>query len=408
MMLWKAQTHFILSVAASLTLSAVHAGAAVNAPKGKSMTQVVTAANAFGIDLLGKLAKGKPDGNCFLSPYSIQQALLLADNGAAGVTKSEIGAVLHLGATPLSEVNTQSNALRGSLHAADPQVKISVANAIWADQSFQFNPSYEETCRKFYAAQAQTVALHQTSGANTINAWVAQKTEGKIKQIVSPAALRLAKAVLTNAVYFHGSWTTPFKAHDTRPQPFHLTPQTTAQVPTMSRTGAIDYAKTTNWEAVALPYGGGRLRMIAILPSEDNSLNAFLGSLTAGEWSAITQQLKPTRLSLFLPKVHVDYAASLKPALSSLGMKTAFLDSADFTPMGGRNDIKIFDVLHKTTLDIDEEGTTAAAATAVIMQPKAMMAPPSLTVRIDRPFYCAIQDMQSGAVLFAGAIHNPG
>ena len=396
------------AVAALMFGAAVHAGAAANALGGKPMTHIASAANAFGIDLLGKLIQANPNGNCFISPYSVQQALLLADNGAAGVTKSQIGVALHLGATPLSEINAQAKALRESLASADPKVKISVANALWADRSYSFTASYQDVCHEFYDAQAQTVALHQASGAETINAWVKQKTEGKITSIVTPQALRQAVAVLTNAVYFHGFWTAPFKASDTRPQPFHLTPQTTRQVPTMTRTGRLDYAKGADWEAIALPYGGGRLRMVAVLPSETTSLNAFLGSLTPAKWSTVTGELKPTQLRLFLPKVHADYAASLKPVLNRLGMHDAFHDNADFTPMGGRDNILISDVLHKTTLDIDEEGTTAAAATAVVMSMKAILMAPPTTVRIDRPFFCAIQDTQTGLLLFAGAIRNPG
>ncbi|BDI28560.1 serine protease inhibitor [Capsulimonas corticalis] len=371
------------------------------------MTQVATAANAFGIDLLGKLTKAHPDANCFISPYSVQQALLLADNGAGGITRKQIGTVLHLGTTPLATINIQTKALRESLTSADPKVKIDIANALWADHSFLFTTSYQETCQEFYDAHTQSVALRKPSGAAAINAWVKQKTENKISEIVTPAALIEAVAVLTNAVYFHGSWTTAFKASDTHPQTFHLSGQSAQQIPTMRREGAIDYAKSSDWEAVALPYGGGRLRMIAVLPAESSSLSAFVETLSAARWSALAQQLQPTRLSLFLPKVHVEYSASLKPALDSLGMRSAFRGDADFTAMGSRKDLLISDVLHKTTLDVDEEGTTASAATAVIMTPKAIMLPPPLTVRIDRPFFCAIQDTQTGAVLFAGAIRKP-
>jgi serine protease inhibitor len=391
---------------AALVLGATVAACA--APNMRSKPMVASASNAFGIDLLGKLVKAAPDGNCFISPYSVQQALLLADNGAAGATKSQIGAVLHLGATSLSDVNAQSKAMRESLAAADPKVKISVANALWADRSFAFKPTYQETCREFYDALTQTVALHQPSGVAAINVWVAQKTEGKIKNIVSSDNLVQAKAVLTNAVYFHGVWTTPFPRASTYPQDFHTTPQTVKKIPLMSRQGMIEYAKTSAYEVVALPYGGGRLRMVAVLPAENSSVNGFVKSLTTARWSSLTSSLKPTQLRLFLPRVHVDYHANLVPVLKDLGMRDAFAMNADFSPMDGAKDLYMSAVLHKTTLDIDEDGTTAAAATAVIMRTKGIMMPPPITVRIDRPFYCAIQDTQTGTVLFAGAIHNPG
>ena len=403
---WNANAR-LLSLAAALTIGATASAGAANVHGGTSTSHIATSANAFGMDLLGKLVQAKPSENCFISPYSIQQALLLADNGAAGVTKTQIETVLHLESTPLTSINAQTKALRDSLTSADPKVKISVANALWADRSFKFSPSYQETCRAFFDAQARTVAFRQPSGAAAINAWVARKTEGKITKIVSREMLVLAKAVLTNALYFHGAWTTPFQRSGTYPQAFHLTPQSIQQAPTMSRQGMIDYAKSAGYEAVALPYGGGRLRMIAVLPDENSDVNAFVKSLTLARWSSLTDHLTPTRLRLFLPRVHADFGDSLRPELIGLGVHDAFRMNADFTPMDGHPDLYISDVLHKTTLDIDEEGATASAATAVIMQSKAMMMPPPVTVRFDRPFFCAIEDTRTGLLLFAGAIRKP-
>ncbi|BDI28561.1 serine protease inhibitor [Capsulimonas corticalis] len=387
-----------LPFAAALTLAALAPAAAQSKP------QVATAANAFGIDLLGKLIKAQPDDNCFISPYSVQQALLLADNGAGGITRKQIGTVLHLGTTPLATINAQAKSLRLSLASADPKVKISIANGLWADRSFKFGANYQETCRAFYAAQTQTVSLRQPSGAAAINAWAAQKTEGKIKTIVSPQDLESAVMVLTNALYFHGTWTDPFRAKDTEHQTFHLTPQKTEQTLTMTQMGMIDYAKTDDWEAVALPYGGGRLRMVVVLPSESQGLNAYVSSLTPDKWSVMAKRLRPTRLRLFLPKAHTEYGASLNPALGSLGMRQAFQSNADFSRIG--SGVLISDIVHKTTLDIDEKGTTAAAVTAVIGT-LSVAAPSPIIMRVDRPFFCAIQDTQTGVMLFAGVIRKP-
>ncbi|MEO7714943.1 MAG: serpin family protein [Capsulimonas sp.] len=398
-----------LAASALWVLISVAAGAAPSSHSHVSKDNIAAASNAFGIDLLGKLVKANPDGNCFISPYSVQEALLLTDNGVSGASKTQIASVLHLSRAPLSGINAQAKAQRASLVVADPKVKIAVANALWASTSTKFNATYQETCRYFYNAPARTVALTTPAGAAAINSWVASKTQGHIKTIVPKTGLpRATSAVLTNAVYFHGAWTTPFPHNDTYPQDFHLTSTKTKKVPTMSRKGGVDYVKTSSYEAVALPYGGGRLRMIVVLPSQNSSVNAYLKSLTAVQWSALSSQLKPTQMLLFMPRVHTNYSASLKPALVDLGMHAPFTASNDFLLMGMPQKSYISDVLHKTTLDIDEDGTTASAATAIVIASLSIHMPPPVVVRIDRPFYCAIQDKQTGLVLFAGAIRNPG
>ena len=399
--MWKNAAMHTLPFAALLTLGAPATAEARPKP------QITTAANAFGIDLLHKIIKAKPDGNCFISPYSIQQALLLADNGAGGVTKSQIGAVLHLGSAPLTEVNAQAKALRASLKFADPKVKIDVANALWADQSYKFSASYQKTCREFYGAQTRTVAFGQSSGAAAINAWASQNTRGKINHIVSPSDLAGEVSVLTNAVYFHGSWATPFNVYETQLRAFHLSSHKAEQVPMMTRLDMIDYVKVDGCEAVALPCGGGRLRMVVVLPAKTSSLNMWVNSLTPAKWSGLTGQLETTRVCLYLPRVHAHYDVSLKTALESLGMRTAFQSGADFTHMMPGLPLTLSDVLHETSLDIDEKGATAAAATAVSTGAYAAPLAPFVTLRIDRPFFCAIQDTRTGLMLFAGAIRKP-
>ena len=368
--------------------------------------QVAQADTDFGFRLLARLAPEKGHANVFFSPFSISQALGLALNGAAGTTRQGIASTLGLGAMTTGEVNAANGLLLPSLENPDPLVELNVANALWLQTGETFRPTFQSACKRFYGADTKTLNLRGPEGAPAINGWVKAKTHGKIDKLVSAFDLRGATAVLTNAVYFHGQWSTPFNKSATQPAPFTLTDGTQKQVPLMTRTGKLSYLKGDGFQAVRLPYGQGRLAMYVFLPDTPSGLDGFVSTATAARFDGWVGAMHPAQVSLFLPRFHADDSRRLKEPLSQMGMGKAFSRHADFSLMAERPNA-IGEVVHKATLDVDEEGTTATAATGVIMMRSlAMPYSPPVVVRVDHPFLCVLRDDATGAVLFLGAIRE--
>jgi len=360
---------------------------------------------AFGLSLIGKLTADEPAKNVFVSPFSVSQALGLAYNGAAGETQQQIGRALGIDGISQGDSNQANKNLLDSLQNQDPKFTISVANALWANQGITLNATYKERMRQYYNATADTLNLRDPSGAAAINDWVGKNTQGKITQIVTPEAVKYSAAVLTNAIYFHADWSQPFKKLSTHDGAFTLGDGTTKTLPMMSQTSGFSYLENDQFQAVRLPYGQGQIAMYVFLPKANDGLDAFVESATPANWDAWITKMQRTSLQLTLPKFKAEQSVTLNKPLIALGITDAFTDHADFNPMGLHGSF-ISQVIHKAVLDVDEEGTTAAAATAVIMHRAAMMAPKNKMV-VDHPFFCAIRDDQSGALLFAGAIRNP-
>ncbi len=368
--------------------------------------QVAQADTDFGFRLLARLVPEKPDANVFFSPFSISQALSLALNGAAGTTRQSITETLGLGSMTTGEVNAANGLRLPSLENPDPQVKLSVANALWLQTGETFRPTFQKACKQFYGADTRTLNLRGPSGAPTINGWVKAKTHGKIDNLVSASDLHRATSVLTNAIYFHGQWSTPFSKSATQTAPFTLADGMQKQVPLMTRTGKLSYLKENGFQAVRLPYGTGRLAMYVFLPDAPSGLNTFLATATAAHWNGWMAAMHPAQVSLFLPRFHADDSRRLKEPLSQMGMAKAFGRHADFSLMSEHPNA-IGEVIHKATLDVDEEGTTATAATGVIMlRSLAMPYLPPVIVRVDHPFLCVLRDDATGTVLFLGAIRE--
>ncbi len=366
----------------------------------------VTAANTdFGFRLLAALTKSEPHQNVFFSPFSVSNALTMTLNGAGGATQQAMNEALGLRALPRDEINQANGLLLPSLTHPDPQVELSVANALWANQGVTLAPAFQARCRQFYDARAETLDFHSPSAAATINGWVSENTRGKINRLVSSGDLVRSPAVLTNAVYFHGMWSRQFHKAATQDGPFTLEDGSTKTLPLMSQTGTYSYLATPQFQAVSLPYGAGRMSMYVFLPTPGADLTTVMTSLTAQEWQNRVGQMRPTLLTLFLPRFKAQYEARLKGPLTEIGMGMAFGEKADFTPMGLSRGF-IGEVIHKAILEVDEQGTVAAAATGVRMHSLAI-AVPNTVMRVDHPFFCAIRDNATGTVLFAGVIRDP-
>ena len=368
-----------------------------------NVRRVAQADTDFGFRLLARLAPDHSHANVFFSPFSLSQALAMTWNGAGGATQRDMGTTLGLAGLPPTKVNAANGLLLPSLENPDPQVELTVANALWIGGGGAFNPDFQRTCQQFYGADTTALDFGSPSAADTINGWVKDHTQGKIDQIVSPADLASATAVLTDAVYFHGQWGKAFEKTETHDAPFTLADGSQQIVPLMSQEDEFSYLETPTFQAVRLPYGQGRLAMYVFLPKSKTGLDALLQTATASQWDRWLTKMHVTYLSLSLPRFHADDQWTLNKPLSQMGMASAFGSGADFSPMGLPGDY-IQAVIHKATLDVDEEGTTATAATAVVMTESIRV---SKEMRVDHPFLCAIRDDATGTVLFLGAIRDP-
>ena len=360
----------------------------------------VTSANTrFGFKLLQDLREREPGANIFISPLSISIALTMTYNGAAGETEHAMAEVLEIGGLDRDTVNHSNAALRNSLEDPDPKVEISIANSIWSRQGVEFNADFLERNRVFFGAEVASLDFSALEATEIINEWVNTNTNGKIEKIVdriNPQTLLF----LVNAIYFKGNWQDEFNKSMTRQGIFHLSDGNEKRVEMMRREGEYPYFRGENFEATSLPYGDGRLGMYIFLPNRDSNLNKFLGNLNAGNWGDWISQFQDRRHDMILPRFKLEYEVSLNNTLEALGMGIAFGSGADFSGMGPS--LFISEVKHKTFVEVNEEGTEAAAVTAVV----GVKSVPSV-FRVDRPFFFAIYDTETETVLFMEVVTEP-
>ena len=363
------------------------------------VSSVASANTRFGFKLLHDLREREPGGNIFISPLSISIALTMTYNGAVGETERAMAEVLEIDGLDLSTINNSNKVLRNSLEAPDPKVEISIANSIWYRQRIVFNPDFLERNRMFFGAEVAALDFSSPQAAGTINEWVDTNTNGKIEKIVdriNPQTLLF----LINAIYFKGNWQDEFDSSRTRQGIFHLTDGSEKRVQMMRREGEYPYFRGEHFEATSLPYGDGRMSMYIFLPNHDSNLNRFLRNLDAGNWEGWISQFQNRRHELILPRFKLEYEVRLNEALEALGMGIAFGGGADFSGMGPN--LFISEVRHKTFVEVNEEGTEAAAVTAVV---GVKSLPPAF--RVDRPFFFAIYDADTETILFMGTVTEP-
>ncbi|MBN1139174.1 MAG: serpin family protein [Anaerolineae bacterium] len=374
---------------------------------------LVNGNTAFAFDLYQAL-KGQP-GNLFFSPYSISQALAMTYAGARGETEQQMAKVLHFdlpqsGLHPSFKGLDQELAQRGQgAQGQDAKgFRLNVVNALWGQQGYEFLPAFLDLLSQNYDAGLQFVDYVNAAeqARTTINDWVSQQTEGKIKDLIPAGVLdSLTRLVLTNAIYFNAAWAMPFDKGMTKDGAFTLLDGSQVQVPMMKQTGSLGYAKGQGYQAVELPYDGQELSMVILLPAE-GQFAAFEGSLDAAQVEAILQELAPGQVALTMPRFKFDSQFSLKDALSQMGMPLAFSFDADFSGMTGDRELFIGAVLHKAFVSVDEAGTEAAAATAVEMSLESAPETPA-EVTVDRPFLFLIRDRKTGTLLFLGRVVDP-
>ncbi len=257
--------------------------------------QKIAAANTqFGFQMLRQLDQSASEGNVFFSPLSVSSALSVVLTGAGGQTRKSIAKTLGLSGLTSDEIDRANGLLLPSLENPDPKVQVSVANALWANQGTVFAPDFQTRCRQFYQAQAETLDFSAPAAAETINKWVDTQTQGKISQIVSPEDIAASPAVITNAVYFHGLWQTPFVKSRTQDGPFTLASGGTKTVPLMERSGSLSYTENDAFQAVSLPYGAGRMSFVVLLPKPGTDISTLVSGLTPSVWAAAIKDMKQT------------------------------------------------------------------------------------------------------------------
>ena len=369
--------------------------------------KVVAADTDFGFALLEQLNSATPGKNVFFSPFGVSSVLTMVIGGAGGATAQDIDSSLGLGEMTGDQFDAANGLLISSLNNPDPKVDLSVANALWGNLGTTFNSGFQDRSRRFYAAQIGTLDFSVSSASETINAWSKANTHGKIDSLITPADLTASKAMLADVVYFHGTWQHKFLKESTTPGQFTLEPGHTKTLPMMVQVETFSYLDTPDFQAVSLPYGAGRLSLLIVLPKTGSDLNTWVNALTRDSWEEWIAKMQPTQMNLTLPRFKVNTEANLTQPLTTLGMASVFSQGADFTPMGLHGSF-INSVVHKAVLEVDEDGTVAAAATRIGFAAGGGGSVPKWTImKVDHPFFCAIRDSATGTLLFAGVIRDP-
>jgi serine protease inhibitor len=370
----------------------------------KPDTKVVAANTKFGFKLFSEILKQDSNRNVFVSPLSVTMALAMTYNGANGSTQEAIAHTLELQGLSLQEINSSNAALKTLLENPDSGVQLAIANSLWANQDATLNPDFLQRNREFYQAKVTNLNFNDVTAPNTINNWVKDNTNGKIDKIVqqlSPDQVLL----LINAIYFKGNWTEKFDKNKTKEYPFFTASGQQKPHPMMSQNGDYKYLETENFQAVSLPYGkDGRISFYVFLPQKNSNLTAFYPTLNAENWDKWMTQFSKREGSIRLPRFKMDYEVTLNDSLKALGMAEAFSNKADFSGMG--KNLTISQVKHKTFVELNEEGTEAAAATSVEMNLTSAFEPAikPFEMIVDRPFFACIRDNQTGSILFMGSI----
>ncbi|HJZ69256.1 MAG TPA: serpin family protein [Blastocatellia bacterium] len=381
-----------------------------NKPTNGTVDSRLVAANTrFGFKLYSEVLKQSAGKNVFISPASVGLAIAMTYNGAVGETKQAMERALEIQGMNHAELNRAYAQLRQALETPDPKVELNIANSLWARKDVTFNPDFIQRNKQFYGAEVTTLDFLSASAPATINSWVADKTKGKIRDIVDqidPQSILF----LINAIYFKGKWQAEFDKAKTKDDDFTTGAAQQKRVPMMHQSGTYSYYEGAGFQAVSLPYGEGRVSMYILLPAKGTSLDEFQKKLTATNWDAWMKEFAETKGEIAVPRFKVEYELLLNDALKALGMGIAFDPvRADLSGIAKtQENAYISRVKHKTFAEVNEEGTEAAAATSVeVTLTSAMQPRKTFRMIVDHPFFCAIRDNKTGTLLFMGWISDP-
>jgi len=371
-------------------------------------TQVVQAGNEFGFELFRNVFEQESgNDNIMVSPLSVSLALAMTYNGANGETKTAMEKTLKMyGLTP-DEINKSYSNLVTELQSLDPRVLLEIANAIFYRNDFQVENDFVSTNQNYYDAKVDALDFNSPNAVKTINNWVADNTNDKIKSILQSISDDQVM-ILLNAIYFKGEWQNEFDKDDTEDLPFFTENGIPVRVPTMQKTDEVRYADNDLFSAVELPYGTGNYSMYLFLPHEENSLEDVVDHLDEENWSNwINGFANSGDVDLEIPKLKYEYEIKLNDVLSDMGMGVAFGSGADFTGINKNGRLYIDYVKHKTFIEVNEKGTEAAAVTSVVVGVTSVGPPQNIQFKLNRPFFYAITETETGAILFMGTVKNP-
>ncbi|MEX2598526.1 MAG: serpin family protein [Dehalococcoidia bacterium] len=376
--------------------------------QGVQDDRLTAANNDFAFRMLQELRAHEPGENVFFSPLSISVALAMTWNGADGETREDMAETLGFGDMEMEEVNAAFRHLLDALNnpsdGSDAEMALRVVNSLWPREDVTVHEDYRSRVLGAFDAEVFPLDMGDPESVDILNAWVEEQTEGKIDEITDSLDANIVM-ILLNAIYFLGSWEQPFDPDNTSAAPFRLADGTEREVSMMSQSPRMDHLDGDGFQALRMPYDGGNVSMYVFLPDDDSSLDAFMDGLNPNAWEEWMDGFQDAQGTLALPKFEMEYEVQLEEILPGMGMEIAFGPGADFSAMTPNNPW-IDEVKHKAIVEVHEEGTEAAAVTMVVMVESAPMG--SFDFTVDRPFFFALQDDDTGTLLFMGAVHDIG
>lgn len=378
----------------------------INLPTGGD--QVITASNTFGIDLFKEIASAEPDGeNLFISPTSISLALAMTRNGANGSTLDSMTYALRMEGLSDDQINASYRNLISGLTSVDPAVQLDIANSIWYRQGFEIEPPFLATNQDYYNAEIRGLDFGSPDSKDIINGWVEDQTNQKIKNLISeisPDDIMF----LINAIYFKGAWKIKFDSNATKEQNFYLKDGTSKEVAMMHLTDTIFYQSNDLFQAIQLEYGSGNYAMVVLLPKPDKTCNDILDQMSPSKWNSWMAGFEAQNVVVSLPSFKFGYEIKLNEILSAMGMRIAFDENqADFTRINHNGGLYINYVKHKAYLEVNEDGTEAAAATVVAIAFTSAGMDNNTYFTANKPFLFTIIERSTGSIVFLGRLTDP-
>ena len=372
--------------------------------------QLVEADNTFGLDIFQKVRMESEKENIMISPFSISVALAMTYNGAEGETKTEMEKTLNLyGLTP-DEINASYKMLISALQSLDEDVALEIANAIFYADGFSVKTDFINTDQEYYDAEVASLNFSSPAAVETINNWVANKTNDKILKIIEQLSPN-DRMILLNAIYFNGIWSKKFDENGTQVRDFYKADGSVLPIPMMNKEDKLNYASNELFQAVELPYGNGHYNMLLLLPEDGKTSQNIINKLSSENWKIWMNGLKTEDyVVVTMPRFKFAFDTELKEVLKEMGMLKAFSSQqADFTGIANNGDLHISSVLHKSFIDVNENGTEAAAVTGVIIGVTSVGPGQEQKIyfNVDKPFVFAITEKDTGAILFIGEVQNP-
>jgi len=365
---------------------------------------------AFALDLYQVLGEAG-DGNLFFSPASISTALAMTFAGARDQTEAVMAKTMHFD-LPQAKLHASFKQLFGRLHEQPEKSELAIANRLWGEKSWKFLDEFLAVTRDYYGAELASVDFKgdRDAARKTINKWVEEKTHDRIKDLLQPPNVNPdTRLILTNAVYFKAPWEIPFEEAATKPEPFWLASGAQQPTPMMRQVDYAGYGEAGGVKVLEKGYKGGTLSMVVLLPEERDGLAELEKKLDAALLDRLLASIQAQKVVVWLPKFKFETRAEMRKTFEAMGMGLAFSDAADFSGMTGKRDLKVDDVIHQAFIAVYEEGTEAAAATAVVMAEitSAGPRPDPVEFKADHPFLFLIRDKATGTILFMGRLAEP-